>query len=123
MSLLVLQLTPALTMTLQLLMPNRPTTNLKTPTSEWTTSDEYDEFKLLCESMENWFHLQAIPDEPNDKGAHLEYIQNFLSATGCWEWNQWIPACVIPDDIVATKKRMKSFLDHLVSQMDHTLSQ
>ena len=36
-----------LTAALKLLMPNQPATNLKTPTFEWTTSDQHDEFKLF----------------------------------------------------------------------------
>ena len=86
-------------------------------------SDQYDEFKLFHESMESWFHLQAIPDEPNDKGSHLEYILNFLITTGCQKWNQWTPAGVTTHDIAATKKSAKSFLDHLASQMDCNVSQ
>ena len=31
-----------LTAALKLLMPNQPVTNVKTPTFEWTTSDQYD---------------------------------------------------------------------------------
>ena len=112
----------ALTTALNSLMPNQPSTNLKTPTFEWTTSDQYHEFKLLCRSTERWFHLQAIPDKPNDKGAHLEYTLNFLGTTGHQKWNQWTPAGVTTDDIAATKKSTKSFLDHVASQMDHTVS-
>ena len=96
-----------LTAALKLLMPNQPATNLKTPTFEWTTSDQYDEFKLFQEIMESWFHLQAIPEEPDDKGAHLEYILNFLGTTGYWKWNQWTPASVTTDDVAATKKSAK----------------
>ena len=62
-------------------------------------------------------------DEPNDKDAHLEYRLNFLSTTSHWKCNQWTPASVTTDDIAATKKSVKSFLDHLASQMDHTVSQ
>ena len=36
-----------LTAALKLLMPNQPATNLKTPIFEWTTFDQYDEFKLF----------------------------------------------------------------------------
>ena len=72
-----------LTAALKLLMLNQPATNVKTPTFEWTTSEQYDEFRLFQECTESWFHLQAIPDEPDDKGAHLEYILNFLGTTGC----------------------------------------
>ena len=32
---------------LKSLMPTQPDTNLKTPTFEWTTSDQYDEFKPI----------------------------------------------------------------------------
>ena len=113
----------ALTTALKLLMPNQPATNLKTPYFEWTTSDQYDEFKVFYESMESWFCLQAIPDEPNDKGAHLECTLNFLHTTGNQKWNQWTPAGMTTDDIAATKKCMQSSLDHLTSQMDHTVSQ
>ena len=73
--------------------------------------------------MESWFHLQAIPDEPDKKGAHLEYILNFLSTTGHQKWNQLTPAGVTTNDIAATKKSAKSFLDHLASQMDHIVPQ
>ena len=31
--------------------------------------------------------LQAILDEPDNKGAHLKYILNFLGTTGCQKWN------------------------------------
>ena len=101
-------------------MPNLPATNLKTPTFEWPTSDQYDEFKLFCKSTESWFHLQAIPHEPDDKDAHLDYILNFLSTTGCQKWSHRTPDGVTSDDIAAAKKSAKSFLDHLASQMDHT---
>ena len=37
----------ALTAALKSLMPNQPATTLKTPTLEWTTSGQYDEFKLF----------------------------------------------------------------------------
>ena len=57
------------------------------------------------------------------KGAHLEYILNFLSTTGCKKWSQWTTTGVTTNDIAATKKRVKSFPDHLASQMDHTVSQ
>ena len=77
-----------LTAALKLLMPSHPATNLKTPTCEWTTSDQNDEFKLFLESMESWFHHQAIPDEPDNKIAFLEYVLNFLSTTGHQKWNQ-----------------------------------
>ena len=33
-----------LTAALKSLVPNQPATNLKTPTFEWTTSDQYDKF-------------------------------------------------------------------------------
>ena len=79
-------------------------------------------FKLFCESMESCFHLQVIP-EPDDKGNHLKYILNFLSTTDNQKWNQWTHASVTIDDITATKKSTKFFLDHLASQMDHTVSQ
>ena len=113
----------ALTTAFKSLMPNQPATNLKTPTFDWTTSDQYDEFKVNCESTESWFHFQVIPEEPDDKGTHLEYILDFLSTNGCQKWNQWTPTGVTTNDISATKKHVKMFLDHLASQMDHTVSQ
>ena len=39
------------------LMSNLPATNLTTPTFEWTTTDQYDEFNLFGESTESWFCL------------------------------------------------------------------
>ena len=73
--------------------------------------------------MESWSHLQVMLNEPDDKGACMEYILNFLDTTGHWKWNQWTPASVTTDYIAATEKSTKSFLDHLASQMDHTVSQ
>ena len=108
-----------LTAALKSLMPNQPATNLKTPTFDWTTSDQYDEFKLFYKSTKSWFHLQAIPDEWDDKGACLEYILNFLGTTDHWKWNKWTPPSVTTDDVATTKKSAKSFLDHLASQMEH----
>ena len=92
----------ALTTALKSLMPNQADIILKTPTFEWTTSYQYDEFKLSGESTESWFHLQAIPEEPDDKGAHLEYILNFLRITDHWKWNQWTPAGVTTTDWVSS---------------------
>ena len=80
-----------------------------------TTSDQYDKFKLFWESMESWFHLWSITDKPDDKGAHFEYILNFLGTTGHQKWNQWTPASAVTDDIAATRKSAKSFLDNLAS--------
>ena len=99
----------ALTTALKLLMSNQAAINLKTPTFEWTTSDQYDEFKLFCESIESWLHLQAIPDVPNDKSAHLEYILSFLSTTGHQKWNQWTHVSVTTDDIAATKNMLTMY--------------
>ena len=96
-----------LTTALKSLMPNQPATNLNTPTFEWTTSDQYDEFKVFQQSTESWFHLQAIPDEPDNKSAHLEYILNFLSTTGCQKLNQWIPASMTINDICSYQEECK----------------
>ena len=87
-------------------MPNQPATTLKNPTFELTMSNQYDELKLFQESVESWFHVQAIPDELDDNGACLEYILNFLSTTGHQKWKQWTPASEIMDDTVAAKKSM-----------------
>ena len=97
----------ALTTALKLLVPNQPATNLKTPTFVWTSSDQYDEFKLFLESTECWFHLQAILDEHNDKSACVEYILNFLRTTSCWKWNQWTPASTTTDDILTNHEECK----------------
>ena len=51
------------------------------------------------------------------------YILNFLGTTGHWKWNQWTPTSVTTDDVAATMNSVKSFLDHLASQMDPTVSQ
>ena len=124
MNLLVLQLTPCSSNNNPQVADAKSTSHqLKTPIFEWTTSDQYDEFKLFQESMESWFYLQAIPDECDDKSACLGYILDFLGTTSCWKWDQWTPASATADDIAATKKSANSSLDHLASQMDHTVSQ
>ena len=104
-------------------MPNQPATNVKTPTFEWTTSDWYDWIQTILR-----VHGELVPSSGNTRWTrwprwYLEYILNFLSTTGHQEWNQWTPASVTTDDVAATKKSAKSFLDHLASQMDHSVPQ
>ena len=51
----------ALSAALAALKPNPSTVTLKL---QVVIPDQYDEFKLLCESLNSWFHLQGVPVEP-----------------------------------------------------------
>lgn len=113
----------ALTAALAAMKPNPPAITLKTPTFDWTSTDQYDEFKLFRESVDSWFKLQTIPAEPDDAGIRIEYVLNFLGTPGRRKYNQWTPDDADPADREAKRSSAKAFLDHLASSMDHTISQ
>ena len=87
-----------LTAALKLLMPNQPATNLKTPTFEWTISDQYDEFKLFLR-----VHGELIPSSGNTRwtrqqryppGIHPEFPQyhwplEMEPKDTCWCDHRW----------------------------------
>ena len=114
----------ALTAALKLLLPNQPATTLQTPTFEWTTSNQYDEFKLFQESMESLFHLQAIPDEPDEKKGPPPGVYTKFP------WYHWPPEMEPVDTwqcdhrwYCSYQEEHESFLDHLASQMEHAVPQ
>ena len=53
----------ALTAALTKLLLNQPLISLKTPSFDWNTTKQYDDFQLFCKSVESWFTLQNIPME------------------------------------------------------------
>ena len=61
---------------------------LASPSFDWNTTEQYDDFQLFHKSMESWFTLQNIPVEtPVDPTAEpnstqVEYMLNFLGNTG-----------------------------------------
>ena len=67
---------------------NQPSISLVTPSFDWNTTEQYDDFQLFCKSVESWLTLQNIPAEtPEDptvepNSTQLEYVLNFLGNTG-----------------------------------------
>ena len=53
----------ALTAALAKLLPNQPSISLVTPSFDWNTMKQYNDFQLFCKSVESWFTLQNIPAE------------------------------------------------------------
>ena len=53
----------ALTAVLAKLLLNQPLTSLMTPSFDWNTTEQYDDFQLFHKSVESWFTLQNIPAE------------------------------------------------------------
>ena len=98
----------ALTAALAKLLPNQPSISLMTPSFDWNTTEQYDDFQLFCKSVESWFTLQNIPVEtPDDpttepNSTHLEYMLNFLGNTGCRKFDHWKPTGTA--DEIARKK-------------------
>ena len=45
------------------LLPNQPSISLVTPSFDWNTTEQYDDFQLFRKSVESWFTLQNIPAE------------------------------------------------------------
>ena len=120
----------ALTAALAKLLPNQPLISLVTPSFDWNTMEQYDDFQLFHKSVESWFTLQNIlaetapgarPDaEPNS--TQLEYVLNFLGNSGCRKFDHW-KLTGTADEISKKKKQASAFMDYLSSMMDHTVSQ
>ena len=120
----------ALTAALAKLLPNQPSISLVTPSFDWNTMEQYDDFQLFRKSVESWFTLQNIPAEtapgagpdaePNP--TRLEYVLNFLGNTGRRKFDRWKPTGT--DVEISKKKKLASaFMDYLSSTMDHAVSQ
>ena len=120
----------ALTAALAKLLPNQPSISLVTPSFDWNTTEQYDDFQLFRKSVESWFTLQNIPAEtapgagpdaePNP--TQLEYVLNFLGNTGRRKFDRWKPTGT--DVEISRKKKLASaFMDYLSSTMDHAVSQ
>ena len=100
-----------------------------TPSFDWNTTEQYDDFQLFHKSVESWFTLQNIPAEtapgagpdaePNS--TWLEYVLNFLGNTGCRKFDHWKPTGTA--DETSKKKQASAFMDYLSSMMDHAVSQ
>ena len=65
----------ALTAALTKLLPNQPSISLMTPSFDWNTTEQYEDFQLFCKSVESWFILQNIPAE-TAPGARLDVEPN-----------------------------------------------
>ena len=119
----------ALTAVLKKLIPNPPSVSLATPTFDWNSTEQYDNFQLFCKSVDSWFILQNIAPEipPGDPTADinstcLEYVLNFLGNAGHKKFDRWKPTGS-DAEVVKKKKSAQEFLDYLSSTMDHAISQ
>ena len=118
----------ALIATIAKLLPNQPLILLVTPSFDWNTIEQYDDFQLFWKSVESWFTFQNIPVEtPADptvepNSTRLEYMLNFLGNTGCKKFDCW-KLTGTADEIAKKKKQARAFMDYLSSMMDHTASQ
>ena len=107
---------------LKVLRAGAPTKALKPPTFDWQTTEQFEYFHLFCRSMESWYCLQGMKEEPDD-GTRLEYLLNFLGTTGQWKHDQWKPEGATKTDHENKKKSAAAFLEYLSSTMDHPVSQ
>ena len=55
-------------------------TTFITPSFDWSSKDQYDDFQLFVKSMDSWFTLQGIPEKVGEleNPVHLNYVLNFL---------------------------------------------
>ena len=112
------------------LLPNQPSILLVTPSFDWNTTEQYDDFQLFHKSVESWFTLQNIPVETTPGArpgvepnlTQLEYVLNFLGNTGHRKFDHWKPTGTA-DEISKKKKQASAFMDYLSSTMDHAVSQ
>ena len=112
----------ALTEALKVLRSSAPTKALKPPMFDWQMNKQYEDFHHFCKSMESWYHLQEMKEEP-DGGTRLEYLLNFLGTTGQWKHEQWKPEGTTTADCKNKKKSATEFIKYLSSTMDHPVSQ
>ena len=112
----------ALTAAIAKLLPNQPSISLVTPSFDWNTTEQYDDFQLFHKSVESWFTLQNIPTETPEDPTRLEYVLNFLGNTGCRKFDHWKPTGTA-DEIVKKKKQASAFMNYLSSTMDHEVLQ
>ena len=114
----------ALLAALKKLSPQAPTT-LVSPSFDWSSKDQYDDFQLFVKSVNSWFTLQGIAEKTRqgavevENPIRLEYVLNFLGNQGRRRYKRWQPTGDNPD---VTKKKASAFLDHLQATMDHEIS-
>ena len=110
----------ALLEALKKLSPQAPTT-LVTPSFDWSSKDQYDDFQLFLKSVDSWFTLQGIPEKAGEleNPVSLDYVLNFLGNQGRQRYDCWQPTGA---DAEVQKKSASAFLDHLQSTMDHDIS-
>ena len=65
----------ALLEALKKLSPQAPTT-LVTPSFDWSSKDQYDDFQLFVKSVDSWFTLQGIPE----RAGELENRCNLITS-------------------------------------------
>ena len=49
----------------------------------------------------------------------IEYVLNFMGATGKRKFNQWKPVGATPDDCTTVKKSAEGLLDYLVRNINY----
>ena len=98
---------------------------LHTPSFDWSSRDQYENFQLFVKSVNSWFLLQGVPTTAKVNGAEVEnpirldYILNFLGNQGRRRYDRWKPTGANAE---GQKKKASAFLEHLQSTMDHEIS-
>ena len=114
----------ALIEALKALTPQAPPT-LHTPSFDWSSRDQYDNFQLFVKSVNSWFLLQGVPTTVKEgevdieNPIRLDYVLNFLGNQGRQRYDHWTPTGA---DAEGQKKKASAFLVYLQSMMDHEIS-
>ena len=109
---------------LKALQPQAPPT-LHTPSFDWSSRDQYNDFQLFVKSVNSWFLLQGIPTTAKVNGTEVEnpirldYVLNFLGNQGRQRYDRWKPTGANAE---GQRKKASTFLEHLQSTMDHEIS-
>ena len=86
----------ALIEALKALTPQAPPT-LHTPSFDWSSRDQYDNFQLFVKSVNSWFLLQGVPTTVKEGEVDIEnpiwldYVLNFLGNQGRRRYDRWTP--------------------------------
>ena len=85
---------------------------INTPSFDWSSTEQYEDFKLFVKATNNWFALQGIEEKigRRDNPIHLDYILNFLGNQGQHKYDRWRPATDVD------KKSATAFLTYLSHQ-------
>ena len=110
------------------LIPNPPSVSLATPTFDWNSTEQYDDFQLFHKSVDSWFTLQNVAPKILQETLQLTLIPPAWSMSSTF-WAMLATRSLIDGSQLVLmlklprRKSGQEFLDYLLSMMDHAVLQ